>query len=237
MSEESKPDEPRLPDELAAFEAALAARALAVPRIDRDQLMYRAGWAACEAQWQPRPLAGGRFEARPQPATMEASPPAEPGAARERRLAVTWSLGSAALAASIAVMATLGWQEATSRSVKTKDVEGGTPQLTADEVTTTVAVDEELARGETAPSLLNNLDHFIDADTHGRQTILAGPWLAMQRLDLRQVDARDDHVANDAEAPPTPKTIRDLQHELLPNAPAPPDLVWPWQRTTSGDSI
>ena len=59
MSEESKPDEPRLPDELAAFEAALAARALPAPRIDRDQLMYRAGWAACEAQWQPRPLAGG----------------------------------------------------------------------------------------------------------------------------------------------------------------------------------
>ena len=115
---------------------------------------------------------------------------------------------------------------------------GETPRLAADEVAATVAVDEESARGDATPSLLNNLDRFIEADAYGRRPTLAGPWLAMQRLDLRQADVRDDHVANDAEVTPaTPKTIRDLQHELLPNAPAHPGLVWPWQRSTSGDSI
>ncbi len=39
-------DELRLPDELAACEARLAARLLPASGIDRDQLMYRAGWAA-----------------------------------------------------------------------------------------------------------------------------------------------------------------------------------------------
>jgi hypothetical protein len=83
MSEESKPEELRLPEELAALEALLAAKPLAAAGIDRDQLMYRAGWAACEAAlMQPRPSAGGRFEVPETSAGTRSYPPAEPGAAR-----------------------------------------------------------------------------------------------------------------------------------------------------------
>lgn len=232
-------DEMRLPEELAAFEALLSARTLPASRLDRDQVMYRAGWAACEAQLQPRALPGGRHALPEEAAPAKGYPRAEPGAMGPNPRTVAWSCASAALAASIAVAVTLGWSRMEQNEVaEAERARGETPRLAVDEVATTVAVEEERDHSAAALSLLNNLDRYIDGDARGGRPTLAGPWLAMQRLDLRQIDARDDHVANDAEATPaTPKTIRDLQHELLPNAPAHPGIVWPWQRTTSGDSI
>ena len=106
--DEPSPEELRLPEELAALEALLAARPLAAVGIDRNELMYRAGWAACQAEaLQPRPLAGGRFEASTT-STETRGYPSEPGAGSARRLLV-WSAASAALAASMAVMTMWGW--------------------------------------------------------------------------------------------------------------------------------
>jgi negative regulator of sigma E activity len=51
MSEEIK-----LPDELAACEARLAALPLPAARVDRDELMFRAGWAAGHAAVLSPPL-------------------------------------------------------------------------------------------------------------------------------------------------------------------------------------
>jgi hypothetical protein len=82
-------DELRLPDRLAACEAELAARSLAASMINRDELLYRAGWAAAEAEFSSRALA-----------------PASTAGARGGIVAA-WSMASAALAASIAVAATL----------------------------------------------------------------------------------------------------------------------------------
>ena len=81
-------DEVRLPDDLAACEARLAAHSPGASRLNRDELMYRAGWAAAEAQL-----------AR----TSAVSPTLVAGSHR----AAAWSLASAALAASLAVAATL----------------------------------------------------------------------------------------------------------------------------------
>jgi hypothetical protein len=86
-SESEQPDELRLPEELAAYEARLAALPLAASRLNRDELLYQAGWAAAQTKL---------------------SSVAAPRVQRESkgRQVAAWSLGSAALAASLAVAAT-----------------------------------------------------------------------------------------------------------------------------------
>ena len=237
--EESKPDEPRLPDELAAFEAALAARALHAPRIDRDQLMYRAGWAACETQCQPRPLAGGRLEVRPRPATVETYPPAEPEAKRERRRTLAWSLGSAALAASMAVMATLGWQRVASRVDEAGGAGGGKPRLAVEEgLPQTIAEVKSLTSRDVSAA---EIDRLLNASGRNDRLSLAGPWFAMQQRGLGETandnDVRVDEAAASALEAPTAKTARELWQELNPHEATTPTPVWPWRQRISGDSI
>ncbi len=239
MPEEFKPEELRLPDELAALEALLAAKPLTAARIDRDQLMYQSGWAACEAQWQPRPSAGGRPEVRLRPATVEAHLPAEPGAIRERRRTLAWSLGSAALAASLAVATTLGWVGSVKQLDRPERAGGETPRL---------------AEGEGLPQTLTEVKSFTARDvsawdverrinSYGRQLTLAGPWIALQRPGpdgaTSGADVRPDRVATTPDlALPSAKTARELWKELIPNdVSTAPTSVWPWRRPLSGDSI
>ncbi|MBL9165049.1 MAG: hypothetical protein JNL18_20130 [Planctomycetaceae bacterium] len=240
MPEEFKPEELRLPDELAALEALLAAKPLTAARIDRDQLMYQSGWAACEAQWQPRPSAGGRVAPLEMVADSRGYPRAEPWAVKERRRLAIWSLGSAALAASLAVATTLGWVGSVKRLDQTERAGGETPRL---------------AEGEGLPQTLTEVKSFTARDvsawdverrinSYGRQLTLAGPWIALQRPGpdgaTSGADARPDRVAATPDlALPSAKTARELWKELNPNdatttAPTP---VWPWRRTLSGDSI
>ena len=239
MSEDSKPEELRLPDELAALEALLAAKPLAAVRIDRDQLMYRAGWAACEANaLQPRPLAGGRREVPETPAVTRRSPPAEPGAVRERRRTVVWAAGSAALAASIAVMATLGWQA--SASLEEKERAGGeTPRLA--EVGSLPQTIAEV-KGLTARDIsATEVERLLDSSGRHDRLTLAGPWFAMQRQGSDGSTSGDavraERVTANDGALPTAKTARELWTELNPNETATPTPVWPWSRPFSGDSI
>lgn len=89
-NEQSMPDELKLPADLAACEARLAASALPAPPLNRDELMYRAGWAAAVAVRSRE--------------TLQPSKPQPP--ARKRDVAF-WSATSAALAASLAVAVTL----------------------------------------------------------------------------------------------------------------------------------
>jgi hypothetical protein len=237
MSEESKSEELRLPEELAALEALLAAKPLAAAGIDRDQLMYRAGWAACEANaLQPRPSAGGRLEERPRPAAMETYPPAEPGAARVRRT-VVWAAGSAALAASLAVMATLGWMDETKRR-ETERAGGGTPRLAAGGgLPQTIAEVQSLTARDVSAAEVDRLLSGRDD-----RLMLAGPWFAMKQRGLggsTSDDAlRTDRVTATTDgAPPSAKTARELWKELNPNETITPTPVWPWSRPLSGDSI
>jgi hypothetical protein len=80
-------DELKLPDELRACEARLAGESLPPSRINRDELLYRAGWAAACAQ----ALASERAALQP---------------FAGRGTIAAWSLASAALAASLAVVVT-----------------------------------------------------------------------------------------------------------------------------------
>ena len=86
------PLELRLPDELARCESMLSSLSLPPSRVQRDDLMYRAGWAAAEA---------GLPVSAPQ--GMEQASSAR---CTYRRRTLAWSLTSAVLAASLAVAIT-----------------------------------------------------------------------------------------------------------------------------------
>jgi hypothetical protein len=88
-AEQESPDDLRLPDELAAYEARLASSPLASSALNRDELLYRAGWAAAEAQLTRR-------------VTTTVAAPRGLG----RRAVAAWSAASAAVAASLAVAIT-----------------------------------------------------------------------------------------------------------------------------------
>jgi hypothetical protein len=117
--QEDGSDDLRLPDDLAACEAQLASEPLAAPRLSRDELLYRAGWAAAEAKHalhNPPPSKGGARGGIPNLHTGT-SPHAESKVAianpspdptlRGRGAIVAWSTASAALAAALAVAITL----------------------------------------------------------------------------------------------------------------------------------
>ena len=89
------PLELRLPDELARCESMLSSLSLPPSRVQRDELMYRAGWAAAEARL---PVSA--------PQGVEQASSAR-GTYRRRTLA--WSLTSAVLAASTAVAITANY--------------------------------------------------------------------------------------------------------------------------------
>ena len=222
MSEEFKPEELRLPDELAALEALLAAKPLPAVRIDRDQLMYRAGWGACEARVGSPPLQGG---AR--------------GGILDRRRIATWSLASSSLAASIAVMATLGWQGSTSLEEKER-AGGGTPRLAEGRgLPQTIAEVERLAARDVSAV---EVERLLDSNGRHDRLTLAGPWFAMKQrgFDGSTGDAplRTDRVTATTDGvPPSAKTARELWKELNPNETPTPTPVWPWGRPLSGDSI
>lgn len=219
MSEESKSEELRLPEELAALEALLAAKPLAATGIDRDQLMYRAGWAACEAQVSSPALQGGARE----------------GILDRRRIA-TWSFASASLAAAIAVTATLGWVDAAKRG-EAERAGGETPRLaeggglpqTLTEVKSLTSRDVSAAEVD---RLLSGRDDRL---------MFAGPWFAMKQRGLDRATSgnavRADRVTTTDLAPPSAKTARELWNELNPKETATPSPVWPWSRPFSGDSI
>ena len=234
LPDESTPDELRLPEELAAFEAKLAAKPLAAAGIDRDKLMYRAGWASCESQaLQPRPLAGGRLEA---PDGLSA-PPAEPGAAVGQRRVVAWSGVSAALAASIAVVAMLEWRDAQMRR-EVDEAGGGTPQLAAIEGVTSTEIQETDERPARSGFALNDVDRLLKSNGRRDGVVLAGPWFAMQQRQFSTASSeRVEEVAITGDAPAViPKTARELWDELVPREPAAASL-WPWQRSSTGESI
>ncbi len=103
-------DELRLPDELAACEARLAGQPLAASAINRDELLYRAGWAACEAQ-QGRETVAATLVSR----------------TTDRATIAAWSAASAALAAALAVAVTLSLAPHSQPSNTVQQIADATP--------------------------------------------------------------------------------------------------------------
>ena len=113
MPDELKlPDDLRLPDDLAACEARLAGQLLASSRLNRDELLYRAGWAACEA-------------AKARQNAVSSSP------AARRGLIAAWSSASAGLAAALAVAVTLALQSTSAPPMAAADGNRSIPPLAA----------------------------------------------------------------------------------------------------------
>lgn len=208
-------DELRLPDDLAALEARLAAQSLPASGVNRDELMYRAGWAACEAQQS-------RAVSLPIRSTRDSS----------ARIAV-WSFASAAMAALLAAAVTLQLQsprgvplaEEIDRSIDASIASANPSGPPAAAPVQAAAVADYLA-------LVSNPD--------ARDFVT--PLLAFHRRQLRFTWPRSvtEAVANGMAAP-SPKTASQLREEFLP-APAPPRddrllPLWPWTPPATGESI
>ncbi len=206
-------DELRLPDNLAACEARLAAQSLPASRLDRDQLLYRAGWAAAEA----------RMAALNPPTSKVEETPWRRGA--RGRILAAWSLTSAALAASLAVVATLQFERVEPEQVALRmDVPGAAKSSTAESqphprVKQSRPVPPPLRRERPLPSLDAGL-------------------LALRRdalIDPSSMNVRIASFESDV-ATPAAKTARELMEELLP-AKGQRQFAWPWNTNRTGDSI
>jgi hypothetical protein len=215
-------DELNLPDELRAIEARLATKAPPATTLDRDAVLYRAGWAAgVEA------MRRGRLRASL--ATVETGP------SIRRRTAVPWSAASAALAAGIAVALMLPWPvsdpQAELASVETaaSPVAAERPLVTGTEIKPNV---------HNKPSMADNLI----ADIVGGKTGAAATPLLSLRLSPGRLGATNaPTMAAGGVGVAPPKTARQLLDELLPAASPPQDQpnlfrAWPWGGASSGET-
>lgn len=241
-------DELRLPDDLAAMEARLAAHAPPASGLNRDELIYRAGWAACQAQRftsDSPPSKGGVRGGIPDAAmTTNASggtalslpPLTQPLPSGERGRIAAWSCASAALAASIAVAMTLLIQPSEPPQLAVRVV-APAPATLAD----APATDSPSANQPDAARVAAYLAVIDDA---GRRPS-SEPLFAASML--KRSASRPSSPAGSAvvvdEPAPSPKTARELQQELLPSghrssSPAAQSaLGWPWNSHLWGETI
>lgn len=192
-------EEMRLPDDLAACEARLAAHPLGTSLINRDELMYRAGWAAAEAEWS-RKTAG-----------------VVPNASVTGRVA-SWSLASAALAASLAVAITLSATRS-AREPQTADGQAPSPApLTIATHQHKVGPAKNPAAQVVADSWLARLEALLV----GRTTALRpAPATSLFALASRQRRGHGEELIPastdvDSAAPVSFVTARQLFDEYLP---------------------
>jgi hypothetical protein len=208
-------DELRLPDHLAACEARLAAQMLPASGINRDELLYRAGWAA------------GAETARlavvnPPPLKVEEGPRRR--GARGGNTAA-WSLISAAVAASIAVMVTLQLRPNESHAVVAIPADAH-PQFAAETV-------------EPRPSQLPRVEFAHATPKSLSSNRINTGLIALRQRVMTNAWAEPTNIASNTgeAAAPSPQTARDLMQELLPSESARRTSDWPWKRTSPGDSI
>jgi len=222
-------DELRLPDELAACEARLAAQSLPASRLDRDELLYRAGWAAAEARLaalNPPPSKGWE-----QPSTVAGGDRAQGGSSREAtrggistaRVTAAWSLTSAAIAASLAVIITLQWRPVVVREIAV-DRAGPRPPLAS----TTAHLPD-------GPNVESNRTAWPVA--RSRQIDVGIFGLRRQALNNIWGEPINAVALTADSATPAAKTARELLEELLPAKTARPTKIWPWGNSLLGGSI
>ena len=201
-------DELRLPDDLAACEARLAAQSLPASTINRDELMYRAGWAAGVEATR---LAAAN------------SPPLKVRARGGVRIAVA-SLTSAAAAASLAVWVTLAWQ-----GPDVAQVAGVAPRPDAEARSIVEASQPSsinLIAAEPMP-LEMRIRPSIDVGLLGLRT---------RALNQASLLSQSSTASNGDLPAPSAKTARQLLDEMLPAA-GERTPSWLWEKNFAGDSI
>ena len=198
-------DELRLPDRLAACEAELAAQPLAVSTINRDELMYRAGWAAAEAA-----LSGHAANSLPT-------------SSRGVSKVIAWSAASAALAASLAVAVTLALSSGGDRSIA---VPSGPERPT---IMTTVAMTPTDIPAPRRLVVIDPLLERLDALANGTSAARGGideasVWAATRRL---RAGRPDQPILASAAASATgsdaidSRPARELLDQMLPRRARP----------------
>ena len=210
-------DELRLPDELAAIEARLAALPLAGSGVDRDRLLYDAGWAAGAAGAETARLAF------------------------LPRTAALCSAASAAIAASLAVAVTLALQPtpllAESKGGRTprEALAAGDP---AERQSATGSAGVDPARLPRADGPEGSSLRFASLRVFPNNSPLSAFRRGSSLTDLADFDVSTASI-NGTAAPP--RTARELLEEFMPRSsePAFPFMqLWPWQRSAdSGDTI
>ena len=214
-------DELRLPEELAACEARLAATLLVGSGIDRDQLLYRAGWAA------------GAGTAR----LADGNRPSLKGGI------LAASLASAAVAASLATAITLQWRPVEVRHeqaplVASHDEAGAKSEA----LMTTPAertAEQVVERGPVRPT---DVERFLANFASGDRRSLAAPVFALRGRAFAGGREASPTVAADAASPAVTMTARQLLDEILPETRTPLDSApaarwWPWRGLTIGETI
>ena len=240
-------DELNLPDELRACEARLAAKALPATSIDRDQLMYRAGWAAGAetarlACGDPPPSKVGPNRARSTQvdrAQGGSSCEAIRGGIPSRRATAALCFTSAALAASLAIAITLQLRPQASR-------ETVAAASRSDQTPSTTISQTDVNAGPTlhtqVPSSPSEVDLFLTKLVAGSRQP-SSPLFA-QLVHQRTLADVTPTFAADANSAPTAqaKSARELLDEILPHGR--PDIeqrplfrAWPWSGTNAGETI
>jgi hypothetical protein len=224
-------DELRLPDDLAAIEARLAAQPLAASRIARDQLMYQAGWAAAEAAG-----AGGIVGTiQLADSTLPSSPEVIRGGTRTPRLVALCSSASAALAASLAVAVTLALQP-------TPTAEPIIARSTAPAASAPGPVDAAKSRRDSAPSSQAPADSLVRFAELRRWPANSPLWASRRGAPLSAWNDFEVSTASvDVAASDAPRTARELLDEFVPRAAGPTfPLLQLWlgnDQSSSGDAI
>ncbi|HYO25221.1 MAG TPA: hypothetical protein VEQ85_09740 [Lacipirellulaceae bacterium] len=196
----------RLSDELAACEARLAAHAPPRLPLDRDELMYRAGWAAAEAR------AAGLATAAALPAPR----------AESRRTILAWSTTSGLAAAALAVVATLAVTAPAPRS----------PELAAVSIAPVPPSEQPKPEppraafqpGRSETELAARLETWLGERSGRPRSLTPAALLGMgPDGDLPGLNdlAHEAPSAASASAIP-PATARELLQEFLPHAVRPP---------------
>jgi hypothetical protein len=168
-------------------------------------LMYRAGWAACEATLAPAAFPRSK----------------RTGGIR----LVAWSLSSAALAASLAIVATLQFERVEPEQVALRmDVPGAAKSSTAES-----QPHPRVKQSRPVPPPLRR-ERPLPAPDAGL--------LALRRdalIDPSSMSVRIASFESDV-AMPAAKTARELMEELLP-VKGQRHFAWPWNTNRTGDSI
>jgi hypothetical protein len=176
-------------------------------------LLYRAGWAACEARFASLKLAPSKAEEGLR------SPGAGGG------IDAAWSAASAAIAASLAVILTLQWRPIADRDVASKSSE---VRPAVSNVTTSPTVPKS------APS---EFKHAALAKPNPPR--FPAGLLALRRQTLTNAWAKSASIASTSGDPaPTPeKTARELMNEYVPPDSGRLNGIWLWSAAPQGDSI
>ncbi len=232
-------DELRLPDDLAACEARLAARSPAPTQIDRDQLMYQAGWAACEAN-----------QSAMKPSLLSEGKKGQHGSNGGKTIAA-WSFASAALAASLAVAVTLHLQRsATSTLTAANNPDAQIASAKNDAIAkpgvpVVRPTAEPAASQNNSAALVAAVASFFSppaAPPRPNTALFAARAISVDgnSTDAPPFQLTSVNAASDAAPSPPSKTAWQLLDEYLPSAKKPPResrFFWPWNSASLGETI